>query len=222
MKSSLKLAIDGRNLTGPLSGISRYISETVHALSALDIQIEILHHKPVNPYFLNYLGAGNINFRQMPTQFGLPKYMPSQEVVFWGPAHRFPIRFPKSLPAVLTVHDLVWKKFANTMSKRTYLGERLFFTNAISRANKIVCVSQSTANDLCHFFPSCSEKIEVIHLGAHEPSCRTLHRGKPFALFVGTIEPRKNLYRLIEAYSAIPQKNKIDLVIVGGKGWGGH
>jgi glycosyltransferase involved in cell wall biosynthesis len=216
----LKLAIDGRNLSSPISGINRYILESICALSAKDISIEILHHSPIQPHFLRRLNAVNVKFRKTASRFGLPKYTQTDEQVFWAPAHRFPLGFSNSVPSVVTVHDLVWKKFAHTMRVKTYLGERLFFSRAMDRAEKIVCVSCSTANDLRHFFPMHSEKVEVIYPGAYAPSHRTRHKGKPFALFVGTIEPRKNLHRLLDAYAIMPQNNNLDLVIAGGKGWG--
>ena len=221
MPSFLKLAIDGRNLTRPISGINRYISESVLALSAGNISINILHHQPVHPYFLDYLNAPNITFHQTSTRFSFPRYTPIDEDVFWGPAHRFPMDFPKHIPAVATIHDLVWKKFAATMNKRTYLGERLFFARTLKRADRIVCVSHSTAHDLQQYFPHFADKITVIYPGAHQHTYRPHHKGKPFALFVGTMEPRKNLNRLIDAYAAMPHKDALDLVIVGGAGWGG-
>lgn len=221
MTSPLKLALDGRNLTHSISGINRYISESVLALSTENIQIDILHHHPVHPYFLDYLNAQNITFHQTSTRFSFPRYTPTKADVFWGPAHRFPMDFPKNIPAVTTIHDLVWKKFAYTMNKRTYLGERLFFARTLKRADKIICVSQSTANDLQQYFPDYADKIDVIYLGAHKPACQPQHKGRPFALFVGTMEPRKNLNRLIAAYAAMPHKDRLDLIIVGGAGWGG-
>ena len=66
-------------------------------------------------------------FHRTSTLFSFPQYTPTDENVFWGPAHRFPMDFPKHIPAVATIHDLVWKKMAETMNKRTYFGERLFF-----------------------------------------------------------------------------------------------
>ena len=221
MSSFLKLAVDGRNLTSSISGINRYVSESVFALSAGNISIDILHHRPVQQYFLDYLKATNVTFHQTATRFSFPLYTPTGEDVFWGPAHRFPINFPKHIPALVTIHDLVWKKYAATMNRRTYLGERLFFAKTLNRANKIVCSSHSTAYDLQKYFPNYADKVDVIYPGAHQPSCRSRHAGKPFALFVGTMEPRKNLYRLINAYAAMPCKNAIDLVIAGGVGWGG-
>lgn len=221
MTSSLKLALDGRNLTHTISGISRYICESTLALSAKNIQIDILHHHPVHPYFIDYLNVQNITFHKTSTHFSFPRYIPTNADLFWGPAHRFPMELPKNIPAVTTIHDLVWKRFAHTMNKRTYLGERLFFAKTLERADKIISVSLSTAKDLQQYFPHYADKIDVIYPGAHKPACQPQHKGKPFALFVGTMEPRKNLNRLIDAYAAMPHKDQLDLIIVGGVGWGG-
>ncbi|BEI40385.1 hypothetical protein PHIN9_03160 [Polynucleobacter sp. HIN9] len=100
---------------------------------------------------------------------------------------------------------------------------------AITRADRIITVSKHTAKDVENEFPIPSGKVQPIHLGGNisamhdqSVSLSTLGINHDYFLFVGTIEPRKNLQRLIEAFSRIPDSDvgSVKLVIVGGKGWG--
>ena len=221
MTKTLKLSIDGRNLCGPMSGISRYVSQSILGLSASGIDISVLHPSPIASQFRFLSDCANVTFKQVKRRLNFPCYTDLNEDVFWGPAHRLPLNHTKRVPTVVTIHDLVWQHYRETMHKRTYLGERLFFKGAVNRADKIVCVSKSTAHDLAQYNPMLSDKIITIYPGANEAEKRTTGKNS-FLLFVGTMEPRKNLKTLIDAYAALSEslRNKVPLTIVGGHGWG--
>ena len=100
---------------------------------------------------------------------------------------------------------------------------------AIKTADLVVADSESTANDIIEEFPDDEHKIRVVHPGL--TSFFTSHQndtlGKfrihaPYFLFVGTIEPRKNLDRLLQAFASLSEAKRkgFKLVIAGGKGWG--
>ena len=221
MAKTLKLSIDGRNLCGPMSGISRYVSQSILGLSSTGIDISVLHPMPIASQFRFLLDCPNVTFKQVKRCLNIPCYTDLNEDVFWGPAHRLPVNHPKRVPTVVTIHDLVWQHYRETMHKRTYLGEKLFFRGAVNRADRIVCVSKSTAHDLAQYNPILSDKIITIYPGANEPKKFPTGK-KSFLLFVGTMEPRKNLNTLIDAYAALSEglRNEVPLTIVGGNGWG--
>ena len=77
--------------------------------------------------------------------------------VFWGHAHKLPLFRVKGVSYVVTIHDLVWKVCPQTMPSMRRLTERFFFPIAIRNADKIITVSQSTANDLVNHFPFCAK-----------------------------------------------------------------
>jgi glycosyltransferase involved in cell wall biosynthesis len=102
---------------------------------------------------------------------------------------------------------------------------------AVRLADRVIAVSEHTAFDLENEFPHASGKITVVPLGVakfgdssdlDEFPESVAKSNRPFFLFVGTHEPRKNLRRLVEAYAILPEniKELADLVVVGGKGWG--
>jgi len=133
-------------------------------------------------------------------------------------------------PFVVTVYDLSFLLFPQSFEtlKRIYLS--LFTRLSVRRAARVIAISHSTARDVQRLLGVPEAKVEVVYCGRDE-STRPLpseevaefrHRkGLPsrFILFLGTLEPRKNLVHLVEAFSRL-RSHDVKLVIAGGKGWG--
>ncbi len=128
-------------------------------------------------------------------------------------------------PQIVIIHDLtnfLYPEHAGLeISKRYQVKTRLACKNAAG----IIAVSEATKKDIIRLLNIDADKITVIHPGQTEfPKDGKLPsnlKPKTYLLFVGTIEPRKNLKNLLTAYSLLPTalKEKYPLVIVGGKGW---
>ena len=143
------------------------------------------------------------------------------------PAHVVPF-LPRPLlpPTVVTLHDIGYRYFprAHTALQRLYL--ELSTRWSAAAAQRIIAVSRHTANDLQRFYGVPEAKIRVIH-EAPAPRAPASDADsapaydRPFALYVGTIQPRKNLLRLIDAFERLTQQQHIgwDLVLVGRWGW---
>ncbi len=224
----MRVLADGSALTKPASGIGRVAAQTALHSHPDKAHITFACPKSVHAFYQN--DTLNVERSRPPARnwhlTGLQSILQTcQPDVFWGPAHRLPFGLPSSLATVVSVHDLVWKTHPETMRWRTWASEHLQFKRAVLRADRIACVSQSTADDLIRFFPMTESKIRVVHPGA-SPAQKAIQKRpieKPFILFVGTLEPRKNLARLLEAFAALPEtlKANFDLAIAGGTGWGG-
>lgn len=137
----------------------------------------------------------------------------------------------REVPTVLTIHDLIFKLFPEHHKKLNY-----YFLNAavplfVRRADAIIAVSQATKNDLMRHYGTPDNKITVVHEAA-APHFRVVPNSEVarvrtaydlperFLLSVGTIEPRKNLTRLVEALARLRQGDQhLALVVVGSKGW---
>lgn len=156
--------------------------------------------------------------------------------IFWGPAHRLPAWLPASTARVVTIHDLCWIKAPQTMRAVSRRLDASFMPRAIRQADKVIAVSSATARDFERAFPQAAAKVVVVAEGVsplpepHEPAAlRAAGIDGPYVLFVGTLEPRKNLDRLLEAYAAVQRDNDHcdndhwpGLVIAGAPGWGGR
>ena len=131
------------------------------------------------------------------------------------------------VPSAAIVYDLVTFEPGMRPNRRSLIIERLTLGPAVNRANSLICISQATADALVSHFPAAAGKIEVVPLGASRavlapPPADAEHLPAPgFVLAVGTLEPRKNLPRLIEAYAALPEQVQSEhpLVVVGARGW---
>jgi glycosyltransferase involved in cell wall biosynthesis len=131
---------------------------------------------------------------------------------------------------VLIVHDLVSRIFPQGHNKKAVLIERVTLRLALKKALQVTAISKNTERDLLKYYPFVKGKTGVAYLAAG-PNYRTVadrHRldqvrrtyrlPEKFIMFVGTIEPRKNIKRIIQALAEIKDQ-KIHLVVVGGRGW---
>jgi len=235
----VKVAVDARLLSRPLTGIGRYTYEMCNALLGIEGIILYLYspgvisgdvRKNLSPARIRDMTWNNGMLRQLWSETYLPMWAKLDEVdVFWGPAHRLPRLLPKNIPRVVTIHDLVWRYAGETMSSATYFLEKTQMPFAVRSADIIVADSYSTADAVTLEFNTQEDQVVVVPLAAKdhkEPAAlvqqENLDVQQPYLLFVGTLEPRKNLTRLLEAYARLPVTVKVqaNLVIAGGKGWG--
>lgn len=158
--------------------------------------------------------------------------------VFWSPHFNFS-SLQQGTRSVVTVHDLSFLRYPSFFSWRQNLWHRLLNVKKIlRRADTIVAVSESTKNDIIELVGVASEKIVVIYSGDNASGKRAAVNGDfrkqadnflslkglsgRFILFVGTIEPRKNVSGLITAFDRLKQQPELadlKLVLAGGRGW---
>ena len=132
---------------------------------------------------------------------------------------------------VVTVYDLSFLRFPARLSavRRLYL--RAMTSLTCVRARRVLAISQSTADDLTALLGVPAGKIDVTPLGYDKAAFRPLltkdiahfrrkhNLPERFWLFVGTLEPRKNLAMLLKAYARLPQDERLPLILGGGIGW---
>lgn len=150
--------------------------------------------------------------------------------VFFSPAFILPVLWNGA--GVVTVHDLNFEVSPQTIHpvRRAYL--RAITRHSVRRARAVIAISGATREDIMRFYGVPAGKIAVIPYGLDaffnpdnarqlEPMVRERYRlPEEFLLFVGTLEPRKNLLRLLEAYAlALRQSSLPPLVLAGAPGW---
>lgn len=132
---------------------------------------------------------------------------------------------PRSAPLVLTIHDLAWIEDRSHFTPRGLSFFRRGLDLALRDADLVVCPSEATRRD-CLANGFAPERVRVVPLGVDATrarpdaveECKSRHGlARPYVLWAGTIEPRKNLPRLLDAYRRLD--HDADLVLVGPKGW---
>jgi glycosyltransferase involved in cell wall biosynthesis len=121
-------------------------------------------------------------------------------------------------PAVVTIHDLAVYRMPETFSFAQRLHQQIETPSTLRRAEQVIAVSAATAADIAHFFPDSGARTTVVHNGlstrgaGREPTaaavqaCRQeLSLGGPVVGYLGTIQPRKNVDRLVEAFLEVAQ-----------------
>jgi glycosyltransferase involved in cell wall biosynthesis len=213
----------------PTTGIGRYTYEIVSRLISSPNELFLYGFHPLEfePE------APNVRVRRADRQLPLMSTPYSQSMfalwarqdavdVFWSPRHHLPLL--TSAPTVVTIHDMVWKRYGKTMVRMGRLIETLLMPASLHKARRVIAVSQATADDIVAFYPDVANKIIVIpeassleQIQSSEDACPA----PPYMLFVGTVEPRKNLESILRAFRSLikTRAGSHRLVIAGNPGW---
>jgi glycosyltransferase involved in cell wall biosynthesis len=247
MLNKNRIVIDVRLLgRGRNSGIPEYTRELVdHFLSADSSNEFILfypgwkkhplpekwrRHPRVSVYNLrtpNKLLDFSARFFQIPTLDTLIK----SEVIF---SPHFNNLITRKIPRVITFHDLSFLHHPDFFSARQRIWHWLqHYRKQATEASHIIAVSEFTKSDLINYLGVPENKISVIYSGVNEifkplpePEIREFQRKNnlefPFILYLGTIEPRKNIEAIIRAFTIIKERSEfrsMRLVLAGQPGW---
>lgn len=147
--------------------------------------------------------------------------------VFFSPTHYSP--FFLNCPQIISILDVSYAYYPELFKKKDYYKLSIWGKFSAKIATKILTISENSKDDIIKQYGIKGSKIKVIYLGVKEGNESYMTEKElvqkynihiPYILFVGTIQPRKNIKNLIEAFSIIAQKDtKISLVIIGKKGW---
>lgn len=246
--NTIKIAIDGNE-----ANVQNRVGSNVYAFEIIkhlywltknkNIDVTILLSSPPN----KDLPEANKKWRyqlvtpaKFWTQWALPIHLflhSDKYDVFFTPGHYAP-RF-SSVPYVSSVMDLAYIHFPDQFKKRDYLQLMNWTNYSVKRAKKVVAISQFTKEDIVKHYHKKSEDVVVAYPAVNRDAPKiaplhaqkTLHKfnlKKPYLLYVGTIQPRKNLINLIEAFEKISRQlplgtrkniSSLQLVIAGKIGW---
>lgn len=156
-----------------------------------------------------------------------------QTDLFWGPGGYLPPGLPASTARVITVHDVVWKKYPNTMGRFNRLTRFLLLDRSIRDATALIAVSKSTASEIRDLLGIPESKIHMVYNGvgtefrpySHEEAANYIsqkyHVSRDYVLAVGSVQPRKNLGMLFRGLKILREKYgfRHQLVIAGATGW---
>ena len=240
MKYKFKVVVDTIPLLAQRTGVGRYIYEVTRQLSQSD-QYELDYYyghyskrllvlsRFSSLRILKWLVSKNMRLQRLARRFlmfssslWVPKYD-----LYWEP-NFIPLRSIKSDKVITSVHDfsfLLYKEFHP--KERIDYFEKYFFSN-IYKSDMIICFSEFTKQEILERVDLPEEKIKVIYHGLDHDlfrvytDCKTdLDLPEKFMFCVGSIEPRKNLIGLLQAFNSLDAaiKKEYHLVLAGFKGW---
>lgn len=166
-------------------------------------------------------------------EWSIPRILRQQKVDVFVSPDGF-LSLSTKVPTLMVLHDIAWKHFENHVNFSTYHYYNHYVPKFIKAAGRIATVSQYSKQDMVDTFGADPQKIDVVYNGSHEQyqplseeaitQIRAQYsEGQPYFLYVGSIHPRKNVERLLQAFNqfkkATPSPAK--MLIVGrrmGKG----
>jgi glycosyltransferase involved in cell wall biosynthesis len=148
--------------------------------------------------------------------------------------HATDYRIPKlRCPVVASLHDAIPLQHPEWANSRFRAQKNFMMKKTAQWIDHVIAISYAAVNDVSRYFNINENKISVVHMGVDEKwlkplSSETLqkllqplHLPQHYFLFVGTLQPRKNILRILQAFQALPSKHRHErkLVIVGKAGW---
>jgi len=233
-----KVAVDLRALVPAPTGIGVYTRSLLLALAARQGMryVGMAHRSPREAGELEAAGIGierqEAALGVLWQQLRLPRRLAQGDVdLFWSPLITLPLRCP--VPAVATVHDLTALLFPEAHTLKVRWSLLPFLRPSFERARRLVTISAATARDLAFHFPQCAEKVRVVYPGIDPEfrpgtpeeiaaTRRELAAPDGYLLYAGTLEPRKNVGALLDAWELLRAEDvqAPPLVLAGPYGWG--
>lgn len=241
----MRILLDARTVGREFSGVGNYVQELVRAYARLDVDHEFLLgvHEPSAALRAAPLDA-RFRFVDLPfsheshpmgdlwEEFVLPRLAVREGAdVLHGPAFLVPTR-RTAVPTVVTIHDLVAFTHPETVPWKYALYMRRLIRRAVRAADRVVTDSEHVRADLVRRLRVPDTKLACVPLGVSDEfrpaggddivrvrETFGLHR--PYVLFVGNLEPRKNLPGLLRAFRSVRTRvpEPIDLVVCGKIAW---
>ena len=233
----LKIFYDGRTIRKGKTGVGVYAKNLLVALTEISkIRLNVLLLEDIqDAKKINCIRTA-VSYESHPfgdlwETFLLPVYLKKKKVkVVHSPTFHLPL-FTPGIKKVVTIHDLVMYKYPYTQPTAFRIYSRIHTMISAKLSEAIIVSSAATKKDVVDTFKIDENKVHVIHgadtfrpikeISLLEGIRAKYNLPEKYILFVGAIEPRKNLYRLIQSYYDVKTNKQIEqkLVICGGKGW---
>ena len=243
----MRVAIDGKRYYLNSSGLGRYSRSLIDQLISIgdEENLEIILYRPkgkvkfepksqshlteitADYFFPGHIGNAIWRFTKLPSLINNSGYD-----LFHGPSHVLPGKL--KCPSVVTMLDLIFIRYPNYFKAWDRNYYRISFKKSAQLADHIISISEATKADLINFFGIKEEKISVIYPGFDAVFSKLQQQKldeikikfklpRDYILYVGNIEPRKNILKLAQAFNSLQESSYIDkdvhLLIVGQMGW---
>ncbi len=233
----MKIGVDAYYLHAEhIDGLGTYLLRLMKELSRIDAANDYYLYTPgvcQEKYAAEIFGNTRFHLRIVPGIFktsrrlwlqspSLTQSIRQDDVeLFFAGAEYFPLLLPRSITVALAIHDVAFRAVPEAISLSNMLFYRLLFPLFIRRADRFFTVSRHSRDEMARYLGISGDLISVIYNGidldAFSPAGSTSKRN--YILFVGTLQPRKNLVNLIRAFERASGSIPHRLVVVGASGW---
>ncbi len=244
----MDILIDGRSFVHPSAGITTFARCCINAwakrrpedtfIVALPRDLDKTFSLQSMERNIKFVIKSNWLLSRLPNLVWLCTYMPVlarkyKADVYFSPFPCIPFLLPRKITKIIVVHDVVNLEYKETMQLSNIISNKLFFNRSVVQADLIWTNSYYTKGKIDKYFPQrkcrnifigCSNDDDYFHpIQMTETEKDEIRQRygirKQFLLFVGSMEPRKNLKFLLQLMPEVYQKFDTQLVVVGAKGW---
>ncbi len=239
----MRIGFDITAIPRAKSGVGFYVLNLLKALAKIDKENtfyifskkedELLVDFEADNFHTIWHSMSNRLLRLGWEQTLLPRHISKYKLnIFHSPHYTVPLKC--RVPVVTTFHDMTFFSHPEVHEKSKVIFFQRMIPIAAQRADAIIAVSESTKKDVVNFLNLPKDKVDVIYEGVDVNFYRPISKDqkvdlirerygleKDFLLFVGTLEPRKNIEGVIKAFLQVTKKTKkqYNLVVGGTKGW---
>lgn len=233
-----KIALDLQTCLGQRSGVGTYAYELIRRMKAGN----------GISYFgelFNFLGRNDNRYALTGIEMPVYEHKIIPYSVYRNHWDKLPVRYDHLFPradvthffnyvvppkiggrVMCTVFDMTYLRYPETMEEGNLRRISRGIDDSIRRSDLILTISEFSKREIMELLHVPAEKLRVVYCAAPVPAAAApmdavrakFHIDRPYILFVGNTEPRKNLMRLLEAYEILHTEN-VQLVLTGGSGW---
>jgi glycosyltransferase involved in cell wall biosynthesis len=210
------IVINGRFLTQSASGVQRFAFEIARRLRQLyPDSIVICPSQIIQKKWAVELQAHIIGTKtgHLWEQWVLPRFMQKHpQALLINLGNTAPIFFSRH---ITVLHDVAFRAYPTNFHPLFAVWYRFMVAQMSRKARALVTVSHFSQSEIIHYYPQTKDKTYVIYNGLSLPICSKTNSVQPYFLFVGNLDPRKNLSTLLQAMMLTSFDTPIKLKIVG-------
>lgn len=235
----MRIGILSRGLSIPVGGARRVLDHILRELPRLAPEHDIISFQPPgtpvapgtvpvwvpspHPLWWEWVSAGRVVAKAKPDVLLAPKTL-------------LPFGIPASVKTVSLVHDLLYfpiqGHYLNEYRRRDIVYNRLFYKKSVRRADRLICISRQTQQDVVEVCGVPESKTRVVLHGVEVPQASAMDEAQqkrvrekyglaaPYIFYSGSLSPRKNMLRGVRAWEKLAAAGlPHDLVVTAGKSW---
>ena len=225
----MKIGYDAKRLYCNFTGLGNYSRTLVGNIIKLFPQDELYLYTPKRKISDIKGAITRIPHSKHPfwRSFGVIKDLKRDGVeIFHGLSHDLPFGIHRSgIKSVVTIHDVCYRTFPEMFPLVERIIYGIKYRHSCRRADKIIAISESTKRDIIRYFGTSADRIEVVYQSINpiyyeqqenpREKLKNYNLPEKYILYVGSLNSRKNLLGLLEAYVMLPKEHRLPMVVVG-------